>query len=252
MNGRIEREKIFDEIFVQPASGDAGLAIGACYLAQRKADPSYRPKKSHDYYLHETFTDEKIEQALRDANLNYTKPDDLFVETAKHLAAGKVVGWYQGGAEFGPRALGNRSILAKPYPQSMLDHINDNVKFREYFRPLAPAIMKEHLGEYFDIGQESPHMLIACKVRPEKKSAIPATVHVDDSSRAQSVGPDNNEKFYLLLKAFNEQTGCPVLLNTSFNVKGQPIVQTPDQAISCFQSTQIDVLVTGDFMVLKA
>jgi carbamoyltransferase len=111
--------------------------------------------------------------------------------------------------------------------------------------------MKEHLHEYFDIGQESPHMLIACKVRPEKKAAIPATVHVDDSCRVQSVGPDNNEKFYNLLRAFRDRTGCPVLLNTSFNVKGQPIVQTPEQAIACFQGTQIDVLVLGDFLVEK-
>lgn len=251
MNGRIEREHIFDQIFVQPASGDAGLAIGACYLAQRVADPDYHPVKSHDYYLHGEFTADEIEQTLKAANLQYTRPDDLFEETAKHLADGKVVGWFQGGAEFGPRALGNRSILAKPFPEGMRDHINDNVKFREYFRPLAPAIMKEHLNEYFDIGQESPHMLIACKVRPEMKSAIPATVHVDDSCRVQSVGQDNNERFYRLLKAFHVQTGCPVLLNTSFNVKGQPIVQTPDQAIACFRDTQIDVLVTGDFMVEK-
>ena len=251
MNGRIEHEHIFDEIFVQPASGDAGLAIGACYLAQRAADPDYRPVKSHDYYLHGTFTADEMKQALKEANLRYTRPDDLYGETAKRLAAGKVIGWFQGGAEFGPRALGNRSILAKPFPESMRDHINDNVKFREYFRPLAPAILKEHLHEYFDIGQESPHMLIACKVRPDKKSAIPATVHVDDSCRVQSVGPENNERFYHLLQAFHAQTGCPVLLNTSFNVKGQPIVQTPGQAIACFRDTRIDVLITGDFMVEK-
>lgn len=251
MNGRIERERIFDEIFIQPASGDAGLAIGACYLAQRAAEPDYRPKRSHDYYLHGEYNADEIEQALQEANLQYIRPDDLFRETAKHLAAGKVVGWFQGAAEFGPRALGNRSILAKPFPESMRDHINDNVKFREHFRPLAPAIMKEHLHEYFDIGQESPHMLIACKVRPEKKSVIPATVHVDDSCRVQSVGLDNNERFYRLLQAFHGETGCPVLLNTSFNVKGQPIVQTPKQAIGCFRDTRIDVLVTGDFMVQK-
>ncbi len=251
MNGRIARERIFDEIFVQPASGDAGLAIGACHLAQRARDPNYRPKKNHDYYLHGEFTAAAMEQALKQAKVAYTRPDDLYAATANRLADGKVVGWYQGGAEFGPRALGNRSILAKPYPESMRDHINDHVKFREYFRPLAPAVMQEHLHEYFDIGQESPHMLIACKVQPARKSAIPATVHVDDSCRVQSVGPDNNERFYRLLKAFHAQTGCPVLLNTSFNVKGQPIVQTPEQAIACFLGTQIDVLVLGDFVVDK-
>lgn len=251
MNGRIERERVFDEIFVQPASGDAGLAIGACYLAQRAADPSYRPAKSHNYYLHGEFTDTEMAEALKAAKVPYTRPGDIFEATAQLLEAGKVIGWYQGGAEFGPRALGNRSILAKPFPESMRDHINDNVKFREYFRPLAPACMKEYVSEYFDIGQESPHMLIACKVRPAKKSAIPATVHIDESCRVQSVGPDNNERFYKLLKSFHARTGCPVLLNTSFNVKGQPIVQTPEQAIACFQSTQIDVLVLGDYMIQK-
>ena len=252
MNGRIEREKVFDEIFVQPASGDAGLAIGACFLAQRIANPSFAPRKNHDYYLHGEFSGEDIEQALKLAKIPYTKPKDLYGETANRLASGKVVGWFQGGAEFGPRALGNRSILAKPFPASMRDHINDNVKYREYFRPLAPAVMREYLKEYFDIGQESPHMLIACKVRPDKKAAIPATVHVDDSCRVQSVGPDNNLRFYNLLEAFHFQTGCPVLLNTSFNIKGQPIVQTPSQAISCFLSTCIDTLVLGDFMVEKS
>lgn len=249
MNGRIERERIFDEIFVQPASGDAGLAIGACYLAARARDPGYRPSKSHNYYLHGEYSDSEIEQALVKAGVRYRRPHDLYGETAKHLAGGKVVGWYQGGAEFGPRALGNRSILARPFPESMRDHINDRVKFREYFRPLAPAVMKEYLHEYFIIGQESPHMLIACRVQQAKKAAIPATVHVDDSCRVQSVGPDNNERFYKLLKAVHGETGCPVLLNTSFNVKGQPIVQTPEQAISCFLGTEIDVLALGNFLV---
>lgn len=251
MNGRIEREHVFDEIFVQPASGDAGLAIGACFLAQHAHDPAYAPRKNHNYYLHGDFTPDEVEQALKQAGVPYTRPDNLYAETAALLAEGKVIGWYQGGAEFGPRALGNRSILAKPYPEAMRDHINDNVKFREYFRPLAPAVMKEFLHEYFIIGQESPHMLIACKVQPAKKTAIPATVHVDDSCRVQSVGPENNERFYNLLKAFHARTGCPVLLNTSFNVKGQPIVQTPAQAIACFQSTQIDVLALGDFIITK-
>ena len=251
MNGRIERERVFDQIFVQPASGDAGLAIGACFLAQRARDPNYRPVKNHNYYLHSEFTDAEMEQALKEANVPYTRPADLYGELAKKLAAGKVLAWYQGGSEFGPRALGNRSILAKPFPDGMRDHINDHVKFREYFRPLAPACLKEYLHEYFDIGQESPHMLIACKVQPAKKTAIPATVHVDDSCRVQSVGPDNNERFYKLLKAFHAESGCPVLLNTSFNVKGQPIVHTPQQAIACFLGTQIDLLALGDFLVDK-
>ncbi len=251
MNGKIERTGLFKEIFVQPASGDAGLAIGACHLAQRANDPNYRPQKNHNYYLGAAYTNDEIERALQTEGLAYTKPQDLYGETAKRLQAGKVVAWFQGGSEFGPRALGNRSILARPYPAAMKDHINDHVKFREYFRPLAPAIMKEYLYDYFQIKQESPHMLIACLVQPEKKDAIPATVHVDESCRVQSVGPENNERFYRLLKAFYELTGCPVLLNTSFNVKGQPIINTPAQAIECFRTKQLDVLVMGDFFLEK-
>lgn len=251
MNGKIERTGLFKEIFVQPASGDAGLAIGACHLAQRANDPTYRPQKNHNYYLGAAYTNDEIERALQTAGLAYTRPQDLYGETAQRLQAGKVVAWFQGGSEFGPRALGNRSILARPYPAAMKDHINDHVKFREYFRPLAPAIMKEYLYDYFQIKQESPHMLIACLVKPEKKDAIPATVHVDESCRVESVGPENNERFYRLLKAFYELTGCPVLLNTSFNVKGQPIINTPAQAIECFRTKQLDVLVIGDFFLEK-
>lgn len=251
MNGKIERARIFDEIFVQPASGDAGLAIGACYLAQREHDHTFVPQKNHNYYLGTPFTNEEIEAALQASGLAYSKPHDLYRETAQRLKDGKVVAWYQGRAEFGPRALGNRSILARPYPADMKDHINAHVKFREYFRPLAPAVMKEHLHEYFDIRQESPHMLIACQAQPEKRQEIIATVHIDDSCRAQSVGPENNERFYQLLCAFKDLTGCPVLLNTSFNVKGQPIVNTPEQAIECYRTKQLDVLVLGDFLLEK-
>ena len=252
MNGKIERHRIFDQIFVQPASGDAGLSIGACYLAQRDHDPAFVPKKRHNYYLGAAFGNEEIAAELERQGIDYRQPDDLYGETARRLAAGKVVAWFQGGSEFGPRALGNRSILAKPFPGKMKDHINDHIKFREYFRPLAPAVMEEHLFAYFDIRQESPHMLIACQANPDKKDAIPATVHVDGSCRAQSVGMSNNERFYLLLKAFHEETGCPVLLNTSFNIQGQPIINTPEQAIASFRTTEIDVLVIGDFLIDKA
>jgi carbamoyltransferase len=251
MNGKIEKAKLFDKVFVQPASGDAGLAIGACYLAQCENGVPYSPKRNHDFYLGASFTDEEILEALDSSGIDYKKPDNLYQETALRLKEGKVVAWYQGRSEFGPRALGNRSILARPYPAEMKDHINNNVKFREYFRPLAPAVLKEDLYEYFDIGQESPHMLIACKVKPEKKEEIIATVHIDDSCRAQSIDSENNERFYNLLKAFKKATGCSVLLNTSFNIKGQPIINTPEQAIECYLKNQIDVLVMGDYLVEK-
>ena len=159
--------------------------------------------------------------------------------------------WYQGGSEFGPRALGNRSIISRPYPQSMKDHINNRVKFREYFRPFAPAVLAEHTSEYFSIKQESPHMLIACQVRDEKRDVIPAVVHVDGSCRVQTVSPETNNRFYKLISAFYSQTSIPVLLNTSFNVKGQPVVNTPYQAIDTFKSTNIDCLVIGNFISEK-
>ena len=251
MNGKIERTGLFDQIFVQPASGDAGLAIGACYLAQRQHDPDYAPVKSHNYYLGAAYTADDIEAALQESGMPYTKPENIFNVTAQRLQEGNVVAWYQEGSEFGPRALGNRSILARPYPAEMKDHINDHVKFREYFRPLAPAVLKDDLYEYFDIKQESPHMLIACKAQPDKKAAIPATVHIDESCRVQSVGPENNKRFHALLAEFKALTGCPVLLNTSFNVKGQPIINTPQQAIECFRTRQLDVLVLGDFLLEK-
>ena len=249
MNGKIEQKRMFDKIFVQPASGDAGLAIGACYLAERERNPAFVPQQNHNYYLGAAYTKEEMRQALVETGLAFTEPGDIYHETARLLQDGKVIAWYQGGSEFGPRALGNRSILARPYPAQMKDHINDHVKFREYFRPLAPAVIKEDLYEYFDIAQESPHMLMACHAHPDKREKIAATVHVDHSCRVQSVGVDNNERFYKLLTAFKGLTGCSVLLNTSFNVKGQPIVNTPQQAIACYRGTQIDALVLGDFLL---
>lgn len=251
MNGRIESSRIFDQIFVQPASGDAGTAVGACYESYRKNFGGLEPKEAHNFYLGHGASDPEILAAAAECGVTLQKPDDIYRYTAEKLAEGKIVGWFQGRAEFGPRALGNRSILTRPYPADMKDYLNARVKFREYFRPFAPAVLAEHCNEYFDIGQPSPHMLIACKVRPEKKNVIPAVVHVDDSCRVQTVTKETNPRFRKLLEAFNEVSGIPVLLNTSFNVKGQPIVNRPEQAIKCFQSTNIDVLVVGDYVVEK-
>ena len=167
------------------------------------------------------------------------------------LSKGKIIGWFQGESEFGPRALGNRSILTRPFPAEMKDYLNKRVKFREEFRPFAPAVLIEYMDEYFQINQESPHMLIACLATDRAKKEIPATVHIDNSCRVQTVKSENNERFFRLLSAFFAQTNCPVLLNTSFNVKGQPIVNTPDQAIECYLSTNIDCLVLGDFFLEK-
>lgn len=251
MNGSIVKAGIFDEVFVQPASGDAGTAIGACYLSHLAHTGSLRPLKDHNYYLGARFSESEIEVALKESGVAYTKPNNLSEVVADKLIEGKIVGWFGGAAEFGPRALGNRSLLARPFPAEMKDHINKRVKFREYFRPFAPAVLAEHASDYFQMSQESPHMLMAIDVSPEKKEVIPAVVHVDGSCRVQTVKRENNPRFRALLEAFYERTGCPVLLNTSFNVKGQPIVNTPAQAIDCFKGTNIDCLAIGDFLVEK-
>jgi len=252
LNGAIERSGIFDEIFVQPASGDQGAAVGGCYLSYLHHVSKLEPKRELDNLKGSRFSEKEIKDAIKTKSVKAEKAKDIFALTAKKLSEGKIVAWFQDGAEFGPRALGNRSILTRPYPEDMKDYLNSRVKFREEFRPFAPAILAEHQSEYFDIDQESPHMLIACKVKKEKKSEIPAVVHVDDSCRVQTVLKDVNPWFYKLIQAFYKETKCPVLLNTSFNVKGQPIVNTPQEAIECFLSTNIDFLVIGDWFAEKS
>ena len=252
MNGKIEASGIFDEIFVAPGSGDDGLAIGSCFLAHNKLVGGLKPAKNNDYYLGSRASDKELVDAVENSGLNYSKPPDLFNLTAQNLVDGKIVAWFQGSAEFGPRALGNRSILARPFPADIKDHINARVKFREYFRPFAGAILEEQQDHYFNISQPSPHMLIACQALPDKQKEIPAVCHVDGSCRIQSVNPGDNPKFYQLIQAFYELTGVPVILNTSFNVKGQPIVNTPIQAIETFKNTMIDCLVLGEYLFEKS
>ena len=251
LNGKIEASGLFNRIYVQPASGDAGLAIGACYLLDRRYSSEARAKKVSHYYLGSKFGSGQIETALRAKGIQYSEPEDLIGLVASYLAKGKVVGWFQGQAEFGPRALGNRSILTRPFPIEIRDQLNSKVKHRETFRPFAPAILEEKVSDYFDIGQESPHMLIATKVKKDKLDQIPACVHVDGTARVQTVSMKTNQRFYKLIEAFCMITGCPVLLNTSFNIKGEPVVNSPEHAIDCFSGTEIDVLAIGNFLVLK-
>ncbi len=251
LNGKIVESKLFDEIFVPPASGDNGTAIGACYLSTKNVSNEISFKRLDNYYIGSEFSSECIEDSLRRKNVKYQKPENPEKFIAEKLNEQKIIGWFQGGAEFGPRALGNRSILTSPFPKEMKDILNSRVKFREEFRPFAPAILSEMTDEYFEISQSSPHMLIAVTVKEDKISDIPAVVHVDNSARVQTVDKTNNPKFRKLLEEFFQLTGCPVLLNTSFNVKGQPIVNSPDDAIDCFLSTNIDVLAVGDFIVEK-
>lgn len=251
MNGRIAASGIFDEVFVQPAAGDAGTTIGACYLASRAHNGGLQPRRLENFYTGSRFSDEEIASVVEQSGLPFIRLKPGYPEVVRQLVEGKVIAWFQGAAEFGPRALGNRSILARPYPEEMKDHINNRVKFREYFRPFAPAVLAEDANAYFDIKQASPHMLIAAAVRPEKREVIPAVVHVDGSARVQTVSEHLNPRLCALLRGFKQATGVPVLLNTSFNVKGQPIVNSPEQAIACFKSTRIDCLVLGDWFVEK-
>jgi carbamoyltransferase len=251
MNGKILSSGIFEQVFVQPAASDAGTPIGACYLAQKLKGNVSLPKKMHNFYTGSRFIESEIFDSIKNADYPFEKSQDLYTEVARLLKGNKIVGWFQGEAEFGPRALGNRSILCSPYPEKMKDYINQQVKFRESFRPFAPAVLYEYANKYFDIDSESPHMLIATQVAKGKREVLPAVVHVDGTCRVQTVRSENNIRFYKLLTAFMEETGIPVLLNTSFNVKGQPIVNTPDQAIKCFLSTRIDCLVLGDYILRK-
>jgi carbamoyltransferase len=251
LNGKIAKSKIFKEIFVQPASGDDGCTYGASLLAYAKSKKKFMPKKMHNFYKGSIFTNNQIKKEILKSNVKYECPKNLYKNVSNHLEKGKIVAWFQGGSEFGPRALGNRSILCRPYPNEMKDHLNTRVKFREEFRPFAPSVLNEYRDEFFHINQDSPHMLMACKIKKDKKKIIPAIVHVDDTCRVQTVKKDINKKFYNLINEFYKITGVPVLLNTSFNVKGQPIVNTPLEAIETFKSTNIDVLAIGDFVLSK-
>ena len=252
LNGKIEKSKLFKEIFIQPASGDAGVSYGACLYSHAKHFKNFKFKKHHDFNLGSRSNKKEILSALKNKKMNFTDyKEKIYAKTAELISEGKIIGWYQGATEFGPRALGNRSILCKPFPEKMRDHINKNVKFREYFRPFAPSVLEEDLHDYFTINQSSPHMLIACSVKKDKKASIPATVHVDNTCRAQSVSKNLNPKFWNLINEFKKITGIPVLLNTSFNIKGQPIVNNPKDAIDCFKKYKIDYLVTDSILVKK-
>ena len=251
MNGEILKKKIFKKIFVTPASGDDGCAIGACYLAYKKRKKKMLPKTKYDFYLGSTFSSSSVKNTIIKNKVKFNKPKNLFKITADFLAKGKIVAWFQNGAEFGPRALGNRSIICKPYPKEMKDYLNSRVKFREEFRPFAPAVLERYQKKFFDLDQISPHILIACKVKKKEKQNIPAVVHVDDTCRVQTVNKSFNLKFNNLLEAFYKLTKIPVLLNTSFNVKGQPIVNNPQQAIDTFKKTNIDVLIIDDYILIK-
>ena len=251
-NGKIFDQTSFQRTYIQPAAGDEGLAIGAALHAYHSVLNQPRRNELRSSYLGPEFSPWRIQSALESAGLEYRKLDChlLVDETAEHIAAGKVVGWFQGRMEWGPRALGNRSILAHPGLPNMKDILNARIKHREWFRPFAPSIMAEYQHDYFEHDHPSPFMLHVYKIRPEKRRCLCAVNHVDDTGRLQTVTREENPLYYELISAFHRKTGIPVILNTSFN-ENEPIVCTPEEAIDCFQRTRMDVLAIGPFIVQK-
>lgn len=254
-NGKIFDQTPFERVFVQPAAGDAGLAIGAAFNVHHGVLRGKREFVMEHAYWGPEFAYADVRRAV--GGLNSTPEEvrvremderSLLETTAQSIAAGKIVGWYQGATEWGPRALGNRSILADPRRAEMKEVLNRRIKHREIFRPFAPSILEESVGEYFTHSHPSPFMTFAYPVRSEKRSTIPAPTHVDGSARLQTVSQRSNPLYWKLLRAFGDLTGVPVVLNTSFN-DNEPIVCRPEEAVDCFRRTQMDVLVIGNFFV---
>jgi carbamoyltransferase len=278
-NGKIQREGIFDELWVQPASGDAGGALGAAlvgyhtYFDRPRKLNGAGPDAMHGSYLGPSYEQSAIETALTAAGARFATlgEDDLVEMTAQALTDGKAVGWMQGRMEYGPRALGARSILGDPRSPTMQKTLNLKVKYRESFRPFAPSVLREEVGAWFELDTDSPYMLLVAPVRSERQRAmseeeralfgidklnvprsdIPAVTHVDYSARVQTVHKETNPLYHSLISRFHALTGCPVLVNTSFNVRGEPIVCTPQDAFRCFMGSEIDVLVIGNCYLRK-
>ncbi len=275
-NGRLLREGPFENVWIQPAAGDAGSALGCALFAwhqllgnERRADP----KRQKATYLGPSFSDEVIESFLEENDIPYERlgNGELSGRVAELVASEKVVGWFQGRMEFGPRALGARSILGDPRSREMQSVLNLKIKFRESFRPFAPSVLREHVSEYFELDEESPYMLLVADLKKDKlveleesdtkakgfdklkviRSVVPAITHVDNSARIQTVSKEDNPSYYNLIKSFYEKTGCPVIINTSFNVRGEPIVCTPNEAFTCFMRTDMDYLALGSFLLDK-
>lgn len=277
-NGKLLKENIFKDIWIQPASGDAGGALGAAYAGwyiwkgeRRTVDPN---DSMQGAYLGPSFDDKSIRNTIRKYNAAYTHYDnfaELTKKVAAELADGKVIGWFQGRMEYGPRALGSRSILGDARNPEMQKKMNLKIKYREGFRPFAPSVMEEHINEYFDLDRPSPYMLLVTPVQPKRwnkvpenynslalydrlyflRSDIPSVTHIDYSARIQSVSKRTNPRYWELINEFRNQTGYGLLVNSSFNVRGEPIVCTPDDAFRCFMRTEMDFLVVGDFVFDK-
>ncbi len=275
-NGKIIKEKIFENVWVQPAAGDAGGSLGAAlafwYKELKKPRNEFRDQMKGSY-LGPKFSDQEIKNSLNNLKAKFSKfnSKQLVEITAKELSQSKTVGWFQGSMEFGPRALGCRSVLADPRSEKMQKELNLKIKFRESFRPFAPSILREDLNEWFDFDSDSPYMLFVSEVKKNKqiemkeseknlfgidklnikRSIIPAITHVDYSARIQTVHKETNPKYYDLILEFKKITNCPILVNTSFNVRGEPIVCSIEDAFNCFMGTNLDILVIEDFILYK-
>ncbi len=278
VNGKILKEEIFDNIWIQPAAGDAGGSLGAAMALWHLEQGNQRSINLNDNmrgsFLGNEFSQEEIKKELKlvGANFQTLEYENLIEKTADLLSKEKVIGWFQGRMEFGPRALGNRSILGDPRSEKMQKKLNLKIKYRESFRPFAPSVLREDLTQWFDINVDSPYMLLVAKVNKKKKiemsneqkklfgleklyikkSEIPAVTHVDYSSRIQTVTKDNNKSYFDLITQFKKITGCPVLINTSFNIRGEPIVNTPTDAFNCFMGTDLDYLIIGNSILDKS
>ena len=277
-NGKILKEKIFDNIWIQPAAGDAGGSLGAAlalwYIEQGNTRVISDNDSMKGSYLGCEFDQKQIERELNSlgANFQIFEYENLIDKTAEFLVNEKAIGWFQGRMEFGPRALGGRSILGDPRSDKMQKNLNLKVKYRESFRPFAPSILREDLSKWFDLNVDSPYMLLVSEINPEKKiemteeqkklfgidklnikrSEIPAVTHVDYSARIQTVKKETNKRYYDLILKFKDKTGCPLIINTSFNVRGEPIVNTPTDAFNCFMGTELDYLVIGNCILDKS
>ncbi|MGH2770576.1 MAG: carbamoyltransferase C-terminal domain-containing protein [Actinomycetota bacterium] len=251
MNARVGIEGPFEDLFIPAPAGDAGNALGGALLAWHHETGKPREWQMEHALLGPQYPEAEIRRSLEERKLSYRKVADPSEEAAGLLAAGKIVGWFQGRAEAGPRALGNRSILADPRPAHMKDTLNKEVKHREPFRPFAPAVLAGSAPEWFEHARASPFMLLVLPIRPERRDRVPAVTHVDGTGRLQTVTETANPALYRLIEAFKRRTGVPMVLNTSFNDRGEPIVCSPRDALATYFGTGLDALVIGPYELEK-
>lgn len=253
MNKKIVEQTPFKEFFIMPIANDAGTSLGSALYVYHQILNQERNHTFEDIYIGPEYTNAKIEEVLKSKKLYFKKSADISHEAANHVAQGKIVGWFQGRMEAGPRALGNRSIIVDPRDAGMKNRLNERVKRREYFRPFAPSVLEEKVFDFFDMPkrQLSPYMILVGDVREDKKAIIPAVTHTDGTARVHTVNKKTNPRFWQLIHEFGRLTGVPVVLNTSFN-ENEPIVCTPEDAVNCFLRTEFDVLAIGDYLVTKS